>query len=205
MFRAVLGGDNVVITFPAGWTKFIEVNGGAASRLSIAWKVYAGSAETAVTHAAGDGVVDRIFTVAGADTVAPIGASSTNTQTLQTTVTATTIAPLPDSLVVGVWTEECTGNTSGAPTWASYSGVDPTFTEFGTDINTTGLGANEIGFGIATGATDGAVTGARTAVVTGAALASPTNNIGVMFEIKAASAQPPSRPMLSPSLMGPGR
>lgn len=185
MILVALAGDNVTITLPGGWTKFIEQNDGTAQRLTVAWKAYAGDSAPTVTHTGGDSCVARIWAFRGTDTVNPIETSSVNNSTPGTTVTATTITPNSgNSAVVGIWTEECTGNTSGAPTWASYSGTNPTFTEVGSDTNTIGSGLNEVGFGFAWGlSTTGGATGSRTAVVTGAALNPPTTDIGALFSI----------------------
>ncbi len=92
MIMAIMGRDNVVVTLPTGWTKYIEQNNGTTLRTTMAWK-RATSTEAGpytVTHAAGNSIVAAIATFSGATiTGDPILASSTRANTAAATTTAT--------------------------------------------------------------------------------------------------------------------
>lgn len=61
--------DNVVVTFPAGWTKKAEANNGTGLRKTLAWKRRAGGdsdTSVVVTHTAGAQIIARVHVVRGA-------------------------------------------------------------------------------------------------------------------------------------------
>lgn len=61
--------DNVVDTFPAGWTKKAEANNGTGLRKTIAWKRRAGGdsdTSVVVTHTAGAQIIARVHVIRGA-------------------------------------------------------------------------------------------------------------------------------------------
>jgi hypothetical protein len=182
--------DNVVVTYPVGWTKFIEQNNGTTQRMTAAWKL-AGAAETAptVTHAAGGGAQSRIISFIGANTTAPIGTLGTpSVNASSTTVTASTITPsAATELCVWFGVSTQTG-TSNQNAFAPVGGTNPTFTE---RIDNAGsAGANEADMAVDTGPfTSVAATGARTSTLS----LNATVNIGVMFTLTDVGGAAPTR------------
>lgn len=91
--------DNVVLTFPAGWTKKAELNNGATLRQTIAWKRRAGGdsdTNVTVTHTAGAQIIARVHVIRGAITSGdpfetsggPTAVASATTGTFPTATTA---------------------------------------------------------------------------------------------------------------------
>lgn len=174
------GADNIVCTYPAGWTKFIEQNNGTTQRMTVAWKL-AGAAESAptVTHTAGNSCVSRIISFIGANTTTPIGTLGTPSANASSlTVTASTITPsAATELCVWVGLSTAVG-TSSPNNYGVVGGTNPAFTE--RIDNPNGLGSNECDLGVDTGPfTSAAATGSRTSTLTVAA----TVNTGVMFTL----------------------
>lgn len=190
MFLPVHSCDNITTSTPSGWTLKQANNAGTALRQTIFWRYWVtGDAAPTIAHAAGDACQARIYGFRGVASVAdPIEAFAPQAATGTATVTAPSITSVSDgAAIVGTWAHEVTGNTSGSPTWASYSGTNPTFAEIG-DNGVDNLNANELGVGVAWGTmTPGGATGARTAVVTNPALASPTNVIGMLLALTPSS------------------
>jgi hypothetical protein len=172
--------DNVVVTYPAGWTKFIEQNNGTGQRMTAAWKL-AGASETAptVTHAAGGGAQSRIISFIGANTTSPIGTLGTpSVNASSTTVTASSITPsAATELCVWFGTASATGTTTQY-TFGVVGGTNPAFTE---RLDNSGFqGPNEADMAVDTGPfTSVAATGARTSTLAPSAAL----NTGVMFTL----------------------
>jgi hypothetical protein len=183
MVMLVGAGDNITVTLPVGWTKFVEQNNGTTNRMTLAWK-RAGSSEAAptVTHTGGDSCVSRIVSIRGvpntqSNPIAVLGTPSANASSL--TVTASTITPAGTTdLVVWAGLATIAGNTSNSNTYAVVGGTDPTFTERIDSV--IGSGLNEAAIGLDTGPTvSGAATGSRTSTLGVAAAV----NTGVMFTL----------------------
>jgi hypothetical protein len=198
MWLPVHSADNVVLGTVTGWTLKQATNAGTALRQSILWRYWqSGDAAPTIPHTAGDACMCRIFGFRGVGdgSTDPIEAIQTQTGTANATVTAASVTSLSNNAaILGAWAAEVTGNTSGTPTWASYSGTNPTFTEIG-DAHVDNANANELSNGIAWGTmTPAGATGTRTAVVSGGA-ATPTNNIGTLLALTpsaGAATLPPS-------------
>lgn len=99
--------DNVVLTFPAGWTKFIEGNNtgtGRTMRTTYAWKKYdTGDGPPTVTHAAGSFTRYQIATFRGVDTTNPIDVVSALQSNTGNSIAVPGITPTVDNfgLIVG--------------------------------------------------------------------------------------------------------
>ncbi len=97
MIMAVMGRDNVEVSLPAGWTKYIAFNNSTTIRATMAWKrAAAGEAGPyTVTHTAGGSIIAAIASFSGVtSTGSPILATSTsaNASSATTTAAATTTA-----------------------------------------------------------------------------------------------------------------
>ena len=156
--------DNVVSTFPAGWTEVDPTNSGASTRCTWAWRFrVAGDANPLVTHTAGDVIQASIVAYTGVGMVAglPYTAKSALANASSATVTATGITPtLPDPAII-FWGA---GYGTNSANYSGYSGTNPTFTER-EDVGTgTGLRGGKF---LADGPqTVAAATGTRTATST---------------------------------------
>lgn len=190
----VAASDNVTVTFPAGWTKKLELNAGTFLRLTVGWRrAVAGDTTITVTHAAGNSAIARIFGYRGCVTTGdPFEDAQlqANTATLTITTPDLTLAQAGDMLlfVAGV---AFSANTSGTYSVAGYSGTDPAFTE--RQDSGGGLGSNFIEMAVADGVRTAASNpGARTATISAGApfTAAGTNNIGALLALIDASAAP---------------
>lgn len=172
--------DNVTVTFPAGWTKKIELNNGTTERLTVAWRrAVAGDAAPLVTHAAGGDIAAQIMGYRGAVTNNdPFDAVASQANASSTTITAPTITPLnANDMILFIGT---TINGSNLATISGYSGTNPTFTER-IDGGASG-GSNNVAIFLADGSkNDFTATGSRTATGSQAGV-----NIGALLSMLAA-------------------
>lgn len=177
----VVAQDNVTVTFPAGWTKFSELNNGTTLRTTLAWRrAVTGDGNPTITHTAGSSTSAIIVAYSGAITAGtPVemsAAASANASS--TTVTTNNHTPtVPNTLLVFASMPRTNQTSSG------YSGTDPTFTE---DVDSGAVGFPDIALasGFRTTAT---AAGARTCTISGA-----TINNGALFGIKPAVSLPGS-------------
>lgn len=160
--------DNVVCTFPSGWTKKFEQNNGTSQRLTVAWK-RAGASESAftITHASGNSVVAQVFGYSGCsvsgDPFEVTGTGTTSSGSGNGTITAGGITPTHTNSAVLMIASETDGSTDGVGSnmYSGWSGTDPTLTEVGDAASESGT--KEASLGAAWGlTTDGAATGSRT-------------------------------------------
>lgn len=158
--------DNVVPTFPVGWTKDKEVVNGTTLKLVVARK-QAGAAEAAftITHAAGGGALAAVVALRNAVVTAfeVIGVEHNDTGSGNGgSATANGITPLSlDASMLLVTAETAPATDGGNGKFTTWSGTDPVFSEILDDNNTGGPG--ECSLGAAYGVTDnGAPTGTRT-------------------------------------------
>lgn len=188
----IVGKDNQVITAPANWTKFVEVNNTTAQRMTIAWK-RAASGDSGATFNFTKPTDNNILFcgVIGVwngclSSGTPIDATtpSTSANAVADAVSYADFNPTEtDAFVIaaGVYNDDLT--TGGA-----ISGTNPTFTKR-VDVE-TGLGTDGSIF-MYDGASDGAATGARSHATTSTADAI---SIGAMFGLIAEPA-PTSAPV----------
>lgn len=94
MVCAVSTHDNIVLSFPSGWTKFQEGNNTTALRTTLAWKRCVGAeAAFLVTHTAGDGIVGNVIVFRYClKSGSPIHASSLKHNASSSTCTADAIS-----------------------------------------------------------------------------------------------------------------
>lgn len=180
----VSAADNVVCTFPSGWTTVIALNNGTTERLTVAWKrAVGGDTNPLVTHAAGNDIAAQIAGYSGRLTSGdPIGTavgSQANASSVTITAPAiTTISANSDVLFIGTIIDA--GNLL---TVSGYSGTNPTFTER-LDGGASG-GSNNVEICVADGVkTNVSTTGSRTATATGA-----NANIGALLALQIAAAE----------------
>jgi len=180
LIAVILGKDNQVITAPAGFTKFVEVNNTTAQRLTIAWKRAAGGDSGATfnfTKPTDNNILfcGVIGIFSGCLTSAtPIDGSTPTTSLNDPAVDAVTYADFDptetDAYVVaaGVYNNDLT--TAG-----TISGTNPTLDNRWDLESGTGTDGSIFGY---SGASDGAATGARSHTTTSSADAI---SIGCLF------------------------
>jgi hypothetical protein len=178
--------DNIVCTLPAAYTKKLETNSGTIGRQTVAWARATGT-DTAplVTHAAGNAIGARILAYRGCITTGdPFSAAVANAvaQGVSTTITATTITPANNEMVLLI-TSAFDNNTSSFPsTQSGQSGTNPTFTER-IDDSTNGLNTNGWCRAAADGISNGTATGSRTSTLAVAMSAAGTS-VGSLLALK---------------------
>jgi len=179
LLACILGKDNQVITAPAGFTKFVEVNNTTAQRLTIAWKRAApgdSGATFAFTKPTDNNILfcGVIGVFSGCLTSAtPIDATAptTSANASSDTVTYADFNPTETAayvVAVGVYNEDLT--TAG-----TIAGTDPTLTNRWDLETATGTDGSIFGY---SGSSSGAATGARSHSTTSTADAI---NIGCLF------------------------
>lgn len=190
---AVLGKDNLVITFPgaqngiSAWTKFVEVNNTTAQRLTLGWARVtdgglASGSTIAVTKPTDNnllfcGVCSAwIGAITTGNPTTGAGTPTTSANASADAVTYATFDPLIASHVVAVGVYNDDATTAGA-----ISGTDPTFTNRW-DLETL-VGTDGSIFGYS-GDSTGAATGARSHSTTSGVDAI---NIGCLFGLEATS------------------
>jgi hypothetical protein len=182
----VLGKDNQVITAPANWTKFVEVNNTANQRATLAWKRVVGGDPGATFNFTKPTDNNLLFCgfiacFSGCLIAAtPIDASTptTSANASSDTVTYATFDPAETAAHVVAWgfyNNDLT--TAGA-----IAGTDPTFTNRADLEVPTGTDGSQFMYD---GSSSGAATGARSHSTTSTV---DDINIGVLFGL---IAEPP--------------
>lgn len=177
--------DNVSVSLPAAYTKKVELNSSTNCRLTVAWARATGSdSNPLVTHAAGNSIFGVIGAFRGCKTAGDpfTDAQSQANAGTTTTITAPTITPLSgDFVIFAAACGEGGTNNGGAQSITAWSGANPTLTERA-DYPDSGLGANLIDGGFATGPSTGGATGSRTATLSISAQAT-ANSVGALLAL----------------------
>ena len=140
---AVTTRDNVVLTFPAGWTKYQEANNGTSLRSTLAWKRAVG-AEGAftITHTAGDAIVGNVVVYRGClATASPINASVMTVNTSSSTCTAASITSIVDGCRLVFTMHDADNGSSSAQSSANLGSLTERFdnlTTLGLDTAVSG-------------------------------------------------------------------
>lgn len=180
LIAAIQGKDNQVITAPAGWTKFVELNNTTGQRITLAWKRAALADSGAVftftkpvdndllfcgVISAWSGCLDRECPI---DTATP---TTMVAATANETVSYASFTPEQSDahvVAIGFYADDLT--TAGA-----IAGTDPSFANHWDLETSTGTDASIFGY---SGASSGAATGARSHV---SASTADAINVGVLF------------------------
>lgn len=147
MICAVSTHDNVVLSFPAGWTKYQEANNGTVLRGTLAWKRASG-AEGAftVTHTAGDAIVGNVAVYRGCLTTAsPINASVMTVNASSSTCTAASITSTVDGCRLLFTMHDSDNGASSAQSSANLGTLTERFdnaTTLGLDTSCSGSDPN---------------------------------------------------------------
>ena len=158
MVCAVSSHDNVVLTFPDGWTKYQELDNGVALRSTLAWKRCVG-AEAAFTiiHTAGDGIVANVIVFRGCvATGSPINASSMQANTLSSICTAASISTTEADCEIIFTMHDSNNGESSAQTCTDPGALTERFdnaSALGTDQAVSGAHANKASIGATGNAT----------------------------------------------------
>ena len=186
MIASILNKDNQVVTAPANWTKFVQVNNTTAQRLTLAWKrAIAGDSGATFSFTkptdnntlfCGNISVWRGAITSG-DPTTGAGTPTTSANASSDTVSYASFDPLIacHAVAVGVYNDDLT--TAG-----TISGSDPSLVNRWDLETATGSDGSVFGYG---GDSTGAATGARSHITTSTA---DGVNIGCLFGLEAAPA-----------------
>ena len=175
----VLGKDNLVASFPVGWTKFVEQDNTTAQRMTVAWRRWATGDPTtfAVTKPTDNNLLYCAVIAAFSGCIAsgtPIGVTATPSPNASSaTVTANGLTPgasTEEVCFAGVYNNDLT-------TFTTAGGTNPTFVK-NVDVETaTGTDGSLFLQNGSSG--NGAATGTRTCDSGAAAVI----NVGVLFTL----------------------
>ncbi|MBI2052835.1 MAG: hypothetical protein HYT34_01155 [Candidatus Ryanbacteria bacterium] len=181
MIMAIVARDNVVITLPAGWTKFNELNNSTALRSTMAWKraVLGEAGPYLVTHSGGNAIIGAISSYSGVVILGnPVDASSTRANASSLTTTANSITTSVDGALI-IFTSHYGNDFSAGHGNTPYTCTDPTSFSERIDAETMLASDASLAIADATRATAGA-TGNCTESMTGTAAI----NIGALTALR---------------------
>ena len=162
MVCAVSSHDNVVLTFPDGWTKYQELDNGVALRSTLAWKRCVGAeAAFTITHPAGNGIVANVIVFRGCvATGSPINASSMQANASSLVCTAASISTTEADCEIIFTMHDSDNGASSAQTCTDPGDLTERFdnaSTLGLDQAVSGAHANKASIG-ATGNATGDLT-----------------------------------------------